>query len=81
MSVPQWLSVATLVGMMGLFPSGLQLASDGFMRRVLPKPLRKVLGPPFALLTQAPLLWLDRLHTDQQRTFDAAAFLIVARKL
>ncbi len=69
-----------LVGLLGLLPAGLQLASDGLIRKVCPKPLRRYLGPPFALLTQSPMIWMDRLHTDAQRAQDAAAFMIVARK-
>lgn len=68
------------IGMMGLLPAGLQLASDGLIRRVVPKGLRKYVGPAFALATQSPMLWMDRLHSEAQRSFDAAAYLIVARK-
>ncbi len=72
--------VVELVGIMGLLPAGLQLASDGLVRRLLPKGMRRWVGPGFALMTQTPILWMDRLHTDEQRRQDAAAFLIVARK-
>jgi SAM-dependent methyltransferase len=73
-------SVVQLEGVLGLLPAGLQLAHDGFVRGVLPKKLRRIVGPVASLLMQTPMMWLDNLHTDEQRRKDAAAFFLVARR-
>jgi len=70
----------SLTGVLGLLPAALQLAQDALMRRLLPKRARRLVGPPLALLTQTPFLWLDALHTDAQRADESAVFLIVAQK-
>jgi SAM-dependent methyltransferase len=62
-------------GIIGLLPTGLQLAQDGIYWH-LPRFLRA----PFALVMQTLIALADRLHSAGSRTYNAQVFALVATK-
>lgn len=62
-------------GLMGLIPSGLQLAQDGILQR-----LPAILGKIFAFLMQFLIRITDIFHSSAHKADDACVFLVVAQK-
>jgi SAM-dependent methyltransferase len=62
-------------GLIGMLPTGLQLAQDAIYWRLRPR-----LRPLFALVGQAVISRSDRWHDDGSRALDAQVFALVARK-
>lgn len=63
-------------GVMGLAPTGLQLLQDALTPK-LPGRLR----PLWALIMQALMALLDRLHSPAEKNHDACVFVVVAEKV
>jgi SAM-dependent methyltransferase len=62
-------------GIIGLLPTGLQLAQDAIYWR-----LPRVLRPALALVMQTLIALADRLHADKSRAMNAQVFALVAEK-
>jgi SAM-dependent methyltransferase len=69
------LEVVLFRGIIGLLPTGLQLAQDGIYWQ-LPRPLRA----PFALVMQSVIALSDRLHSQASRNYNAQVFALIAEK-
>jgi hypothetical protein len=62
-------------GIIGLLPTGLQLVQDAIYWH-----LPRLLRAPFALIMQTLMALTDRLHSDENRTYNAQVFALVAVK-
>lgn len=68
-------AVVRFEGIVGLVPTGLQLAQDGIYWR-----LPRLLRAPFALAMQTLIALADRLHGPRARAMNAQVFALVAEK-
>ena len=69
------LDVVLFRGVIGLLPTGLQLAQDAIYWQ-----LPRLLRAPFALVMQAVIALSDRLHSQASRNYNAQVFALIAEK-
>jgi SAM-dependent methyltransferase len=62
-------------GVIGLLPTGLQLAQDAIYWQ-----LPRLLRAPFAFVMQTLIALTDRLHSAENRTYNAQVFVVIAEK-